>query len=309
LGGSNESSDDNGHERGSHDVMLSSEQYSMTLSRIAALVTAAICLNAQQTKQGKQRPVQTQSSSTITSTTTPYGEQAVEIRNVSYEVTNANIPGRPADDRLLLRKTTHSRETLGEKGVEATVTLEAWRFGDDPRNKPIYTITASGTGGHTLDGGLFIASRGLEEDDWWSVYKLGSGQHLFDTHVPLVGFSISREILTQRYAGLQVPGDDIKDARLKQPNVIAVLTYASQDRVIQEALLTSDDREQATLLRSFDDVTRTLTMQDGVLRLSFSENYPSTPKVVNLLVPVAGDGLDLAHAQLPAKLHMAAWKR
>ncbi len=254
-------------------------------------------------------------------------------------MTNTNVPGRPPDERLLLRRTTHSKENLGDIGVDATVTLEAWRFGDDPRNRPLYAINTTGTGGDTLDAALFIVSRGLEEVDWWSVYKLGTGQHLMDTYVPLLGFSISRDTVTQRYAGLEVPPDDTKDARLKQPNVIAVITYASEDHVIREALLTADDPKQAALLRSFADVTRTLTIQEvpppgaqarppvppgpvgrndtkgkppepaPALGLSFVQNLPSPPNPVVVMIPVVGDDLDLAHAQLPQRIHIAAWRR
>ena len=100
------------------------------------------------------------------------------------EVTGTQVPGRPADERLLLRKTTRSKQVLGEIGMEATVRLEAWRLGEDPRRKPFYTVTVTGEDGRTIDDALFVVSRGLEETEWWSVYKLGSGQHLFDTYAP-----------------------------------------------------------------------------------------------------------------------------
>jgi len=286
------------------------------MTRFMTLLIAAVfgmaSLLVAQPKQAPPKPVQAQSASTINATTAADGWQTIDIRNVAYEVTNSHIPGRPADERLLLRKTTHSKEVVGDIGVDAAVTLEAWRFGDDPRGKPLYTLTATGTEGHTLDSAIFVVSCGTEEVDWWSVYKLGNGQRLFDTYVPLVSFSISRETVATRYVGLEVPPDDTKDARLKQPNVIAVLTYAKDDRVIREALLTSDDPKQAVLLRSFADVTRTLVMQEGkstqALRLSFREDSPSsTPQ--EAVIPVAGDDLDLAHAQLPARLHVSAWKR
>ena len=138
-------------------------------------------------------PMQSQASSSITATKSPDGSEVVEIRNVSYEVTGTAVPGRPGDERLLLRKTTHSKETLGDIGSESTITLDAWRFGDDPRQRPLYSINISGSDGHTLDNAIFVASRGLEEVDWLSIYKLGTGQHLFDTYVPLVSFSISKE--------------------------------------------------------------------------------------------------------------------
>jgi hypothetical protein len=206
------------------------------------------------------------------------------------------------------RKTTHSKETVGDIGVDATVALEAWRFGDDLHQKPIYTISATGTD----------VSRGTAEVEWWSVYKLGNGQHLFDTYVPLVSFSISKEFLTTRYVGFEAPPDDTHDARLKQPNVVGVLTYASEDGVVREALLTCDDTERAAQLRSYADETRTVSMVEGpstapatrkgrpgepsrTLELSFSESYPSAPNTVEVLIPLYNDYLDLAHAQLPPR--------
>jgi len=271
------------------------------------------------------RPVRSQSSSSVSSTLAADGSRLLEIRNVSYEVTGSDIPGLARGERLLLRKTTHSKETMGDIGVDATILLEAWLLGDDLAQKPRYAISVSGTGGQTMDNAIFIASRGLEEVDWWSVYRLGTGQHLFDTYVPLVSFSISKQFLTIRYIGLDVPSDEISDTRLKQPNVVAVLTYASADRVLGEALLTCDDREQAALLRSYADTTRSLSMVEGesvaatgksrpqepsrTLKLSFSQNYPSPSNTKQVLIPLQGDHLDLAHGQLPAQMHVSAWRR
>src|SRR5271165_1531474 len=172
-------------------------------------------------------PLQSQASSSITATKNPDGSEVVEIRNVSYEVTGTAVPGLSGDERLLLRKTTHSKETLGDIGSDSTITLEAWRFGDDPRQRPIYAINISGSDGHTMDNAIFVASRGLEEVDWLSVYKLGTGQHLFDTYVPLVSFSISKAILTTRYVGLEVPADDTKQAAQMR-------SYADESRSVSE---------------------------------------------------------------------------
>jgi hypothetical protein len=273
---------------------------------------APLVLLAQAKKAPQPKPLEAQSSSTLKYATDADGAQFFEIHNVAYEMAT-NIPGRPPADWLVLRKTTHSKEVIGDIGVQATVTLEAWPLGSDLKQKPLYTLNASGTDGHTQDSAVFVVSRGLEEVEWWSVYKLGTGQHLFDTYVPLLSFSISRDTVETRYAGLEVPEDDAKDARLKQPNVIAVITYSSADNVLHEALLTSDSRDQAALLRSFADETRTLVLEERgsslALKLSFRQNYPSPPNPLAVIVPIAKDDLDLAHAQLPPKVHLTAWKR
>jgi len=271
------------------------------------LLLAAAGLVCAQSKPPK--PFHSDASSAIDYGSAADGSETVVIQNVSYEVSGTGVVGRPADERLLLRKTIRSREVLGDIGVEASVTLDAWRFGDDLSQKPLYTFTVEGTDGHTMDNALFVAARGLEEVEWWSVYRLGSGQHLFDTDVPLVSFSISRETVKTRYVGFAASPDDSTDARLKQPNVVGVITYAAGDRVVREALITCDDPNQAALLRSYADAKRTLAAADHTLKLSFSRNYPSPANAVEVRIPLRGDDLDLAHAQLAPKLHITAWRR
>ena len=143
-------------------------------------------------------------------------------------------------------------------------------------------------------------------------YKLGTGQRLFDTYVPLLGFSIRRDIQTMRYAGFEDPPDDAADARLKDPLVVGVLIYASAERVLREALITSDDPKQAQRLRSFADAHRSVALVETparALKISISQNYPSPPATVSLTVPVVKDDLDLSHAQMPAHLHIAEFQR
>lgn len=271
-------------------------------ARKIAVFLLAVLVRAQQ-----RPPLHAQSASTIDFSSAANGSETVEIRNISHEVTGTQVPGRPPGERLLLRKTTHSKQVLGDIGLEATVTLEAWRLGEDPRQKPLYTLTVAGEDARTIDNALLAVSRGLEETEWWSVDKLGSGQHLFDTYVPLLSFSISRETVTTRYVGLEVPPDDSKDARLKQPNVVGVLIYASEDRLIREALVTCDDPKQAQLLRSYADTTRAVSWTEGALKLSFSQNYPSPPNTVELRIPVRRDDLDLTHTQLPPRMHVTPY--
>ena len=74
------------------------------------------------------------------------------------------------------------------------------------------------------------------------------GAVLFDTYVPLVSFSIARDTVATRYAGLEVATDDSKDTRITEPHVVAVVSYASADKIVREALLTCDDPKRASLL-------------------------------------------------------------
>jgi hypothetical protein len=250
------------------------------------------------------QPFQAQSPSSVVYGVNKDGQQTVEITNVAYEVTSTGVPGRPRDQRLLLRTTTRTRQVVDEIGMEASTTVEAWPLGVDPKQKPLYTLKAAGRDSKPVDGALLIVLRGLEDTEWWSVYKLGTGERLFDTYVPLLGFSTRRDIQTMRYAGLEVPEDD--------SHVVAVVTYVSAERVLRQASITSDDPKQAQGLRSFADASRSVTLIETparALKIAISQNYPSPPATVSITVPIVRDDLDLAHAQMPAHLQIAAWKR
>lgn len=258
-----------------------------------------------------RKPFRAQASSTIVYGV-GNGEETVEIHNVSYEVTGDHVPGRPPEERLMLRKTVHTKEVLGDIGMEATVTLEAWPLGLGLEQKPLYTITLDGVDVRVISNALLVFERGVEEVSWWSIHKLGNGGRLFDTYVPLLEFSLSREILTPRYVGLEVPPDDTPDARLKEPHVVGVLIYASAEQVIREALITCDDPKRARLLRSYSDVARTVSLVEGprrTIRISFTPSYPAQPTVVEALIPIAGDDLDLARTQLAPGMRLRAWQR
>jgi hypothetical protein len=66
------------------------------------------------------------------------------------------------------------------------------------------------------------------------------------------------------------------------------------------------------MLRSFADASRSVALVETparALKVSISQNYPSAPATVSLTVPIAHDDLDLAHAPMPAHLHIVSWKR
>ncbi len=259
-----------------------------------------------------QKPFQAQSTSSI-ALAAKGDESTVDIVNVAYEVAGPGIPGRSPNQRLVLRTTTRTKQVLGDIGVEGKITIEAWPLGVDLKDKPNYTVSVFGTACQTVENELLVVSRGLEETDWWSAYRLGSGAHLFDTYVPLVKFSTTRDVVTQRYAGLEVPPDDTKDPRLRDPKVVAVLTYASGERVIREVLITADDTKQAAQMRAFGDETRELVAggRDAAssLKVSFSQSYPSAPATKTVMIPIARDDLDVSHAEVSPGVHVAIWKR
>jgi len=278
----------------------------------AIWIASTILVATGAAQQAAKKPFQSQASSSIAYRSDKDGE-TVEIANVAWQVTGTDIPGRPRNERLVLRTTARERQVLGDIGSDAKVTVEAWPMGADLQAKPLYSVTQTGLEAHTLENALLQFARGTEEVEWWSVHQLGTGKHLFDTYVPAVNFSTSRELFISRYGALDVPPDDAADARLKEPHIVAVLIYASAEKVIREALITADDVNRATELRSYADTRRTLTLRESpsfppVLRIRFLSNGKVEEQTL-LEVPIAKDDLDLAAATVPAGLHVKAWKR
>jgi hypothetical protein len=149
------------------------------------------------------------------------------------------VPGRPQTERLLLRTTTRTKQVVDEIGMEASTTVEAWPLGVDPKQKPLYTLKSAGVDSKTVDGALLVILRGLEDTEWWSVYKLGTGERLFDTYV-----AAARVLDPARHSDHALCGfEEVPDAA--RTRVVGVLTYASAERVLREALITSDDPKQA----------------------------------------------------------------
>jgi len=244
------------------------------------------------------------------------GSKTIEITNVSYLTTGSGIPGRPQGEELVLRTTTHSKQIVDEEGGDFSVGVEAWPLGTDFATKPLYAVMLEGVGATVEDGNVIVFDRGIEDVAWWSVYTLGGGTLLFDTYVPLLSFSLSRQVGEPRYVGLNVPPDDATDPKLKDPQIVGILAYAAADHVISKLLLTCSDVKRAAELRSYWDETRELSVLNATpaadnpkltLRIAWSANFPSAPNTVQALIPLKGDDFDAAHTKLPACMKAAPW--
>lgn len=245
-------------------------------------------------------PFESQSASSIKYGHTADGQESIEIRNVTFELVQPD-----QERRFILRKTHTEQNVIGDEGNDPKITVEAWPLGVDPKEKPLYSVTLDGQDATAIDDALLVFDR-TQEIPWWSVYHLETGTRFFDTYAPLVRFSITDPEQTARYVGLEIANDETADKRLKAGNVVGVLTYASGERVIREALITCDSAERAGLLHSLADTTFAVSYAAKTVRVSLTP-FRSPATILN--IPVVNDDLDLAHARIPPGMHLAAWKR
>jgi len=235
------------------------------------------------------------------------GEKTVQITNVAYQVTQIYTPRQ---QWLVLRTTTRSKATLGDKGWESKIKLEAWPVGADPGQKPLYALDMTGSEARLLGGELWQVMDGATDPDVpvWTVYRVANGQRLFQSFVaPLtmrVEISHKDQTFEDRYAGLYVPPDDAPDARLRDKHVVGVVAYASSAGLLREGLLSCDDPRRAADLRSYGDTGRFLTFQQTppAIQLRFQ------PGSV-MRIPISPDEMDLRAAVNPPGCHLRVWPR
>ena len=103
-----------------------------TIRSIGLALCASLSLLAQTNSLAPGKSTQAQASSTVNYSAS---SGTIDIHNVAYEVTATSTPGHPHQEWVLLRKTIQSKEVIGDIGVEATVTVEAWPLGSDLRQK------------------------------------------------------------------------------------------------------------------------------------------------------------------------------
>lgn len=175
------------------------------------------------------------------SVTGKQGEESVVIHNVTFELAAKTV----------LRKTEHTTLVVGDKGREASTLIEAWPLGVDRKEKPKYSLKVAGVDARSLDNQFLIVTRGLEDVEWWSLYRLSDGKPLFDTYVHPFRIPDS-----EIYAGLDVPADG--DPRLKNQSLIGILATASAEGPVRRVEIHCANSTRARLLRSYFDVRRSL---------------------------------------------------
>lgn len=198
----------------------------------------------------------------------------VSIHNETFQVAGQN-------PRLVLRLTENTKQVTDEKGMEAVAMIEAWPLGSDRKAKPLYTVRAEGVDPRVFNFDTLMISRGLEDVEWWSLYRVADGKPLFDTYVPPV-----RLFGDIRYAGYDVPADG--DPRLKDPKLVGVVILATESAVMKRVEIRCSKPDRARLLRSYADVRFELASVAGKNALSL-QIVGASPDV-KLTVPLSGGG-------------------
>jgi hypothetical protein len=214
--------------------------------------------------------------------------------NVNFQTAHVLMPNEPRPRRLLLRLEVTNADVFAGRPGEGRVRLDAWPLeGADDVNKPaLYTIVAPGRTASVAEDGTLVVDHGQRR----SVYTLVSGTWLYDADAAPASFAADGE--RRRFVALSAVEEDMP------VRTVAVLTYATAQATLKRVMLTADDPTRARLLRSSAAMIRPVARMEDATRRTIDLTLPAG--VVR--IPVNGDDLDLAKAQLPAGLGLVELK-
>lgn len=217
------------------------------------------------------------------------GRTAGRLVNVSFHPVSVALAGDPRPRPLLARLQVDTTE-FSAASADGRVRLDVWPMGGaaDLHKPPLYTVMVPGRGASLEADGMMMVERGARR----SAFSLADGSWLFDADAPVAVFAVDGE--RRRYVALAQAEDDLA------AGAVAVLSYATPRRVIRRVVLSAADPARGRFLRGTLNMTRPVTRVDDKGGRVLEVPLPSGA----LRLPVAGDDLDVAHAEVPAGMRL-----
>lgn len=214
--------------------------------------------------------------------------------NVNFQTMHVAVPGDPRPHRMLLRLEVINADVFASRPGEGRVRLDAWPLDgvEDVRRPALYTIVAPGRAASLSDDGTLLVEHGARR----SVYALAGGQWLYDWESPPSSYNVDGE---RRRTVALAPAEEDMPAR-----TIAVLTLATAQAVLKRVMIVADDPTRARLLRSSVGMIRPVPRFDDATRRTIDLSLPAGL----MRIPVVGDDLDIANAQIPQGLRLVELK-
>lgn len=214
--------------------------------------------------------------------------------NVGFQTMHVAMPGEPRPRRLLLRLETTNADVFASRPGEGRVRLDAWPLDgvEDVTRPALYTIVAPGRSAVLTEDGTLVVEHGSRR----SVYALAGGQWLYDWESPPTSYTADGE--RRRTVALAAVEEDMP------ARSIAVLTLATAQAVLKRVMIVADDPTRARLLRSSIGMIRPVPRFDDATRRTIDLSLPAGLT----RIPVVGDDLDIANAQIPQGLRLVELK-
>ncbi len=190
-----------------------------------------------------------------------------------------------------------SNSVFADSGAEGAVHLQAWPLKGPAtlERTPLYNVTVPGRSARIQHGDLLMVSHGGGRK---SAYSLSNGRWLFDADAPIAVFTepdtSAAEGGRRLIAVAQSPDGVIG-------NGVAVLAYATPERILSRVLLYAHDPVRARFLRGTVSMTRAVERIDSAGKRVLELQLPAGL----VRIGIQPDSLDLAAASVPDGLALA----
>lgn len=211
--------------------------------------------------------------------------------NVAFQTVSVPLADDPRPRRLLLRMEIFNADVFAARQGNSRVRVDAWPLdsADAVKAAPLYTLVTPGLGAMAGDDGTLVVDHGGRRSTW----SLSDGRWLYDADSAPAIFSAEGE--RRRVVALSAAEDDLP------PGSIAVLTYASSQKVLKRVMVSASDPHRARMLRASVSMIRPVARFEDATHRTIDIGLPAGM----VRIPLDGDGLDLAHAQVPTGLGLA----
>lgn len=214
--------------------------------------------------------------------------------NVNFQIAHVLMPGDPRPRRLLLRLDVTNADVFASRPGEGRIRLDAWPMDAamDLKQKALFTVIAPGRSATVAEDGTLVVEHGSRR----SVYTLAGGIWLYDADLAPATFTTEGE--RRRVVALSAVEEDMPS------RTVAVLTYATSQAILKRVMITAEDPIRARLLRSSAALIRPVARMDDASRRIIDLSLPAGL----VRIPMNGDDLDIANAQVPLGLGLTELK-
>jgi len=222
------------------------------------------------------------------------GRLQARMVNVSFRPTMVAVAGDPRPRRLLLRLEVIDADVFDGSVGQGRVRLDAWPLDDtvDLLKPPLYTVVAPGRRGVIDDESVLMVEAGTRR----SAYSLATGGWLYDSDGAVTAFTVDggrHRLLAAAAADDEMPAGSV-----------AVVTYASPQGVLKRLLVGASDPTRARLLRTSVSLIHPQLRTESTGQRWVDLAMPAG----TIRVPLTGDTLDLARAEVPMGLSIREFR-
>ncbi len=232
------------------------------------------------------------------------GCESVQTANHQYRL--VTVVTRSGPKRLVLEEAYDIRYCLSGGSSSSEATITAWRPDSNTAAPPAFRIAGRGISGSVVGNLYRLVSAGCcGSGTLGTYYSLITGRQLFASSVPPLELG-SEPGAPARFVGFHDTFSAVAPVEAADSSVVGVLEMSDDSAPGQRLVLVADRPEpfalrQFAFLRDRHQITDSLVPHQGGqgLAVTVTIEAPASRRRATVVVPIEGDSLNVARAEVP----------